>query len=312
MNLTDKTLIVITGPTASGKSALAIDIATHLNTEIISADSRQIFKGIPIITAQPDLEQLSTVKHHLIAELPLSAYYSASMFETDALKIAESIWQKSDYVVVCGGSMMYIDALCNGIDDIPTVPENIRQSLKDAHASHGDDWLRNELLSLDPIHYRKVDLKNIKRVFHAVEICMTADKPYSSLIGKEKTPRPFKIIKTAIDMPRPLLFERINHRVEVMLESGALEEARRVYEYRNYNSLNTVGFKELFDYLAGTKTLPQTIASIQKNTRVYAKKQLTWFRRDNDMHWIDATAGNMLQQLLKLLRMYLNLTRINN
>ena len=276
-------MYVITGPTASGKSALAVDLARRLGTEIISADSRQIYQGIPIVTAMPTPEERAAVKHHLIDMLPLDAYYSASQFEEDALRIAEDVMNRTGSVVVCGGSMMYVDALCHGIDELPTVPDSIRQGLMEEHAEKGDAWLLDQLQNLDPEYYGKVDKKNIKRVFHAVEIIRAAGKTYTELRTGERRSRPFEIKKYMIDMPREMLFSRINRRVDAMVADGLEEEARRVYPQRALNSLNTVGLKEMFAMFEGTMPRDVAIERIKKNTRVYAKKQLTWWARDREI-----------------------------
>ena len=270
----------MTGPTASGKTDLAIKLALEHDTEIISADSRQIYKGIPIVTAVPDLSQRAGVTHHLMEALPLDAYYSAAMFEEDALKIARSIWQRRDVAVVCGGSMMYVDALVKGIDELPTVPDSIRLPLMEEWRANGDDWLRDRLKALDPEYYAIVDRANMKRVFHAVEICLAAGTTYSSLRTGKKKDRDFEIEKIVIDMPREQLFDRINRRVLSMVDRGLEEEARRVYPLRHLNSLNTVGLKEMFAYFDGDMDRDTAIARIQKNTRVYAKKQLTWLKKE--------------------------------
>ena len=301
-DINNKTLIVITGPTGIGKSATAIDLAQRLSTEIISADSRQVYKGIPIITAAPTEEERSIVPHHLIDFLELDEYYSASLFEQQALSLLDQIFRRSDYAVVCGGSMMYVDALCNGIDELPTIPDNIRQQLMQEHADNGNDWLLQRLEQLDPVYYNQVDRQNTKRVFHAVEICLASGRPYSSLRTGTRRSRPFRIIKTALTADRQLIFDRINLRVEKMLEMGMLDEARSVYHLRHLNSLNTVGFKEMFRYLDGEWDLPTAIARMQKNTRVYAKKQMTWYQRDPLIHWIDASAqATPTEQILALL-----------
>ena len=301
-DINNKTLIVITGPTGIGKSATAIDLAQRLSTEIISADSRQVYKGIPIITAAPTEEERSIVPHHLVDFLELDEYYSASLFEQQALSLLDQIFRRSDYAVVCGGSMMYVDALCNGIDELPTIPDNIRQQLMQEHADNGNDWLLQRLEQLDPVYYNQVDRQNTKRVFHAVEICLASGRPYSSLRTGTRQSRPFRIIKTALTADRQLIFDRINLRVEKMLEMGMLDEARSVYHLRHLNSLNTVGFKEMFRYLDGEWDLPTAIARMQKNTRVYAKKQMTWYQRDPLIHWIDASAQvTPTEQILALL-----------
>lgn len=281
------TLYVITGPTASGKSALAVELARMLDTEIISADSRQIYQGIPIVTAVPTEEERSGVVHNLMEMLPLEAYYSASEFEQDALRISSRLFEERGCGVVCGGSMMYIDALCNGIDDLPTVPDSIRNSLMDEWKTKGDVWLLNELLRLDQDYYKRVDQNNLKRVFHTVEITLTAGKPYSSLLTGQTRQRDFRIVKVALGGSREHLFDRINRRVLNMVSSGLEEEARSVYARRDLNSLNTVGLKEMFAWFDGKMTKEEAIARIQKNTRVYAKKQLTWHKRDEGLVWLD-------------------------
>lgn len=279
MQIGGKKLIVITGPTASGKSALAVDLAEEYGCDIISADSRQIYRGIPIVTAMPTDEERRRVRHHLIDMLPLDAYYSASKFEEDALRLIGEQFKTSDIAIVCGGSMLYVDALCNGIDDLPTVPDEFRAALKREHEENGDEWLTAELKDLDPDYYSRVDLKNIKRVFHAVEISRLTGKPYSGFLTGKKIKRPFEIELKRIDLPREELFDRINRRVDMMVESGLEEEARSVYHLRHLNSLNTVGLKEMFAYFDGKMRREEAIERIKKNTRVYAKKQLTWWKK---------------------------------
>ncbi len=295
------TLIAITGPTASGKSALAVEIAHTLNTDVISADSRQIYKDIPIVTAAPTPEEMQGVRHHLIGILPLDAYFSASMFEQKALELCSAIWKRNDVAVVCGGSMMYVDALCNGIDPIPTVDEEIRRQLTEKWVEKGDLWLLDELKRLDPAHYEKVDRQNMKRVFHAVEVSRTAGKPYSQFLTATKVKRPFKIIKVVLECDRQWLFDRINSRVMSMMDMGLLEEAKRVFPLRHLNSLNTVGLKELFSYFTGIWDLDTAVARIQKNTRVYAKKQETWYRKDPEAIFFDAQDPNLAEKIIGLL-----------
>lgn len=291
--MTRPVLTVITGPTASGKSALAVEVARRLGTEVISADSRQIYRGIPIVTAVPTAEERQGVRHHLLECLDLDQYYSASRFEEEALDIAMPLLQSRGNAVVCGGSMMYVDALCNGLDDIPTVLPEIRNELMAEWKTRGDEWLRGQLLMLDPLHYGRVDLNNLKRVFHAVEVSVSARRPYSSFTTGEGTQRPFDILKVCLDGDRQTLFGRINRRVELMMEAGLEEEARRVCHLRSLNSLNTVGLKEMFAMFDGLMTRDEAVARIQKNTRVYAKKQLTWHRRDNGLKWLDLADGTM-------------------
>lgn len=295
-----KTLIVIVGPTGIGKSDTAIEIAQRLSTEIISADSRQLYKEIPITTAAPSQKDFDKVRHHLVGTLNLQDYYSASQFEEDAIQIIKQIHLKNDYAVMCGGSMMYVDAVCSGIDDIPTIPDDIRFGLVDEYNKKGDDWLLQELLTLDPVYYNQVDLKNTKRVIHSIEICRTAGIPYSELRRGVKKQRDFKIIKIGLTASREYIFDRINRRTHKMLEQGMLEEAKSVYPLRHLNSLNTVGFKELFAFFDEKWDFDTAIARIQKNTRVYAKKQMTWFKRDPEIEWFDVekAGSDLVNQIM--------------
>jgi tRNA dimethylallyltransferase len=279
------TLVVITGPTGVGKTDTAISIAQALSAEIISADSRQLYRDIPIGTAAPTAQQQAIVPHHFVGTLALDEYYSAAQFESDVMQLLPSLFERSPYAVMCGGSMLYIDAVCKGIDDIPTVSDEIRAHVYARYEQHGLDYMLDQLRELDPEHYEVVDKKNYKRVVHAVEICLQAGQPYSSLRTNSTKERPFRIVKIGLNLPREQLFDRINRRVVAMVEEGLVEEARKVYPLRQLNSLNTVGFKELFAYFDGTMDYDTAVARIQKNTRVYAKKQLTWYAKDSDMRW---------------------------
>ncbi|MBQ5775968.1 MAG: tRNA (adenosine(37)-N6)-dimethylallyltransferase MiaA [Bacteroidaceae bacterium] len=279
------TLVVITGPTGVGKTDTAISIAQALSAEIISADSRQLYRDIPIGTAAPTAVQQSLVPHHFVGTLGLEEYYSAAQFESDVMQLLPQLFERSPYAVMCGGSMLYIDAVCKGIDDIPTISDEIRQQVYAEYEQYGLDYMLNRLQTLDPEHYAVVDKKNHKRVVHAVEICLQAGCSYTSLRTNKAKERPFRIVKIGLNMPREQLFDRINRRVWAMVEAGLLEEARRVYPMRHLNSLNTVGFKEMFAYFDGTMDYDTAVARIQKNTRVYAKKQLTWYAKDKDMQW---------------------------
>lgn len=280
-------LIVITGPTASGKTGMAIKLARELGTEIISADSRQLFREIPIGTAQPSAEELAAVRHHFIGTLSLGDYYSAARYEEDVMRLLPEIFARCNgTAVMCGGSMMYVDAVCRGIDLLPTVSPEIRQYALALWQEGGNEAVIDRLRRLDPEYLETVDLKNHRRLVHALEICLESGRPYSELRTGAVKPRPFEIEKYAIDLPREVLFDRINRRVERMMEEGLLEEARRVFPLRTLNSLNTVGYKELFAFFDGLWDLPTAVARIQKNTRVYAKKQLTWLRRDADVRWL--------------------------
>ncbi len=294
-----QTLIVITGATGSGKTGLAIKLAQHLGCDIISADSRQIYRDIPIGTAAPTTEQLAAVKHHFVGMLGLDSYYSAAQFEQDVLALLPQLWQKSDYVVMCGGSMLYVDAVCNGIDELPTISQQVRDDAHRLFVEGGIETVRQRLQELDPDYYAIVDTNNHKRMVHAIEITMQAGVPYSSLRTGLKKSRPFRILKVALDYPRELLFERINLRVEQMITDGLEAEARSVYHLRHLNSLNTVGYKEMFQYFDGTMERDTAIARLQKNTRVYAKKQMTWLRRSDDTVMLDP--DNAFARLLELI-----------
>lgn len=293
------TLIVITGATASGKTSLAIDVASRLGCHIISADSRQIYRGIPIATAAPSSRQLAEVPHHFVGILGLDEYYSAAQFETDVMALLPRLWNENRYAVMCGGSMMYVDAVTRGIDEFPTVSEEVRRHTYNIYREHGIDRLRKEFESVDPVTYARIDLNNHKRMIHALEISIEAGVPYSSLCTGRVKERPFRVVKVAVDYPREALFDRINRRVMQMVADGLEEEARSVYHLRNLNSLNTVGLKEMFAMIDGTMDRDTAIARIQKNTRVYAKKQLTWLRRFNDTLMLPpmATADDVLELL---------------
>ncbi len=280
-----KSLIVLLGPTGVGKTELSLRIAEHFNTSIISSDSRQLYKELPIGTAAPTKEQLRRVKHYMVGILSLTDYYSASNFEKDVITLLDQLYQTTPTVVMSGGSMMYIDAVCRGIDDIPTVTPEIRDALYRQFEEEGLAPILEELQQKDPVHFEEVDRNNHKRVIHAVEICRMTGKPYSSFRTNRKKERPFQIIKVGLRRDREELYERINQRVDQMMEEGLLEEARSVYPFREYNSLNTVGYKELFHYLDGTWSLPFAVEKIKRNSRVYARKQMTWFKRDPEITW---------------------------
>lgn len=277
-------LIVITGPTGSGKTALAIETARRLGTEIISADSRQLYRDIPVGTAAPTAEQLAAVPHHFVGTLPLDAYYSAAEFEADVMRLLPDIFARcGGTAVMCGGSMMYIDAVCRGIDDLPTISDEIREHCRKLWLEEGTSGIIARLEKIDPEYLRIVDLQNHRRLVHALEISLEAGVPYSSLRTGQPKRRPFEILKFAIDLPREELFARINARVTAMVDNGLIDEGRRVYPLRHLNSLNTVGYKELFAHFDGLMDLPTALDRIRKNTRVYAKKQLTWLKKDPDI-----------------------------
>ena len=278
-------LFVLLGPTAVGKTALSIRIAKLLGSPIINCDSRQIYKDMCIGTAAPTEEQLAEIKHYFVKILELQQYYSAAQYEEDAIKLINELSSTHDNLLLSGGSMMYIDAVCNGIDDIPTVDSEIREELKERLQTEGLEKLRSELRILDPEYYNIVDLKNPKRIVHALEICYTSGKTYTSFRIRRKKERPFQIIKIGLRREREELFGRINKRVDAMMDEGWLEEAKGLFPQRQLNALNTVGYKELFKYIDGTWNLDFAIEKIKKNTRDYAKKQMTWFAHDESIHW---------------------------
>lgn len=297
--MAEKTLVVVTGPTGVGKTAVAIRLARDLGTEIVSADSRQIFRDIPIGTAAPTAEEQAEVKHHFVGILGLEDYYSAAQFEADVLALLPALFEKSDYVVMCGGSMMYVDAVCKGIDELPTISDTVRRDVAERLECDGADAMREDLKRLDPVYYNQVDLNNMKRVAHAVEICLEAGRPYSELRTNSVKERPFRIVKIGLNLPREQLFDRINRRVLKMVDEGLVDEVRRVYPLRRLNSLNTVGYKELFAWLDGTMDYDTAVARIQKNTRVYAKKQLTWYAKDPDIRWMAPTDYEAILKVAK-------------
>lgn len=278
-------LIVLVGPTGVGKTELSLSIAEHFNTEIISSDSRQLYKELKIGTAAPTKEQLNRVRHHFVGTLKLTDYYSAAQYETDVLTLLGDLFQKRSVYLLTGGSMMYIDAVCKGIDDIPTVDKDTRELMLQRYDEVGLELLCNELKLLDPIYYNQVDLKNPKRVIHALEICYMTGKPYSSFLTRQTKERSFNIIMVGLNRERDELYGRINQRVEMMINDGLVEEVKSVYPYRELNSLNTVGYKEIFKYFDKEWSLEFAITKIQQNSRNYAKKQLTWFKRNEEVKW---------------------------
>ncbi len=280
-----RTLIVIVGPTGVGKTETCLRLAEHFHIPIINADSRQLFSEIPIGTAAPTQEQMARVKHYLVGTLGLDDYYSASKFEEDVLCLLDQLFAASPMALLAGGSMMYIDAVCNGIDDIPTIDEHTRSNMKRRLAEEGLPALVDELKQLDPDHWAIVDKHNPRRVVHALEICHMTGKTYTSFRKSQKKERPFNIVKIGLNRPREELYERINRRVDQMMADGLLEEARSVYPKRHLNALNTVGYKELFNYIDGIWTLDEAVERIKGNTRRYCRKQLTWLKRDADIRW---------------------------
>lgn len=285
-------LVVITGPTAVGKSQLCERLASHFGIPVINADSRQMFKGMTIGTAVPSAETLCRIKHYFVQTLELEDYYNAAMYEQDVLKLLQD--NESKIALLSGGSMMYIDAVCNGIDDIPTVSDEVRNALKAKLAADGLEPLLEQLRELDPEYYDIVDRQNTRRVVHGLEICLQTGKPYTSFRTNERRSRPFRIIKIGLNRPREELYDRINTRVDEMMKAGLLEEAHRLYPYRHLNALNTVGYKELFSYFDGLSSLEEAVERIKGNTRRYARKQLTWFKRDSQMTWFHPSDENSI------------------
>ena len=262
-----------------------MDLAKHFNIPIINADSRQIYRELKIGTARPSNKQMSEVKHYFVGTLGMDDYYSASLYEQQVLTLLDEIFKTSDYALLSGGSMMYIDAVCNGIDDIPTIDDETRETMKKRLLMEGLESLCEELRQRDPEYYEIVDKHNPRRVVHALEICVMTGKPYSSFRKQEKKVRPFRIIKIGLTRPREELYKRINRRVDKMMKDGLLEEAKEMYPKREVNALNTVGYKELFEYLKGKWTLHEAVERIKGNTRRYARKQLTWYKKDEQIRW---------------------------
>lgn len=287
-------LIIIIGPTAVGKTTFAIEMAKVLRTEIISCDSRQMYREMRIGTAVPTAEELAAAPHHFIGNLSIHDYYNVSMFEQECLQLLDKLFVKYPTVVMTGGSGLYIDALCKGIDDFPTVDPEIRQIVTDCFNTEGIEYLRRQLKLLDPTHYAKVDLRNHKRIMKAIEVSLQTGKPYSSFLRSQERKRPFEMEKIVLNRPREELFDRINQRTTLMMKEGLLEEAKSLYPYRHLNALNTVGYKELFAYMDGHFNLDTAVELIRRNTRRYAKRQLTWFARDNETVWRHPDCSNNL------------------
>ena len=282
-----KNLIVLVGPTGVGKTETSLKLAEYFRAPIINADSRQIYKGMTIGTAAPTEEDRKRVTHFGVQFLNPGDYYSAAQFELDVMQLLEELFLKHDYVVLSGGSMMYIDAVCNGIDDIPTVDAETRKMMLERYEKEGLEPLVRELRILDPVYYRIVDLKNPKRVIHALEICYMTGKPYSSFRTNKKKERPFRIIKIGLKRDREILYGRINNRVTKMLEDGLEDEVKALLPYRGSNALNTVGYKEMFAYLDGKMTYDEAADKIRQNSRIYSRKQMTWFKRDEQIQWFE-------------------------
>jgi tRNA dimethylallyltransferase len=282
-----------------GKTELSLSLAECFHTCIVSADSRQLYRDLPIGTAAPTPEQLARVEHHFVGTLGLTDYYSAAQYEADVMKKLEELFREREAVVMTGGSMMYVDAVCKGIDDIPTVDEETRTLMMARYEKEGLEALAQELRLLDPEYYRIVDLKNPKRVIHALEICYMTGRTYTSFRTQSQKERPFRIVKVGLTRPREELYDRINRRVDLMMSEGLEEEARRVYPHKEYNSLNTVGYKELFKYFDGEWTREFAIEKIKQNSRIYSRKQMTWFKRDEQIRWFHPDEKEAIIEYIK-------------
>lgn len=293
------TLIVLIGPTGVGKTDLSINIAEKYNSPIISADSRQLYSELKIGTAAPSEEYLKRIKHYFVGTLKLTDYYSAAQYESDVMKLLDELFKTHDTILLTGGSMMYIDAICKGIDDIPTVDNETREMMMEKYENEGLEKLCAELKLLDPEYYSIVDLKNPKRVIHALEICYMTGKTYTSFRTGNKKQRPFNIIKIGLYRDRNELYERINKRVDIMINDGLIDEVKSVYQYKNLNSLNTVGYKEIIQYLDGNWTLEFAIDKIKQNSRIYSRKQMTWFKRDSEINWFHPDSENEIFRFIE-------------
>lgn len=299
-----KTLITLQGPTGVGKTELSLRLAEFFDTCILNADSRQVYRDIPIGTAAPTEAERQRVPHHFVGMLALDDYYSAAQYESDVLQLLnDEVFPQKDVAILSGGSMMYIDAVCKGIDDIPTIDAETREMMRERYEREGLEPLAEELRLLDPDYYAECDIRNPKRVVHALEICYMTGRTYTSFRVRRKAHRPFRIIKVGLQREREELYNRINRRVDCMMQDGWLDEARRVLPFRHCNSLNTVGYKELFKYLDGEWELDFALEKIRRNTRVYSRKQMTWFRRDEEVRWFHPEDENgildYLQAVLK-------------
>jgi tRNA dimethylallyltransferase len=300
-----RTLLVLLGPTGVGKTEWSLRLAEALQCPILSADSRQIYRGMTTGTAAPTPAQLQRIPHYFVGTLSPEDYYSASEYEQDVLPLLDRLHRQHPTVIMAGGSMMYIDAVCKGIDDIPTIDETLRRELQELYRKEGLDPIRQQLKILDPVSYRRVDLKNPKRVIHSLEVCLMAGKPYSSLRTGATKKRPFRIVKIGFTRDRDELYDRINRRVDRMIGEGLAEEAKSLYTQRHLNSLNTVGYKELFSHFDGKCTLEYAVEKIKQHTRNYARKQLCWFGKDRETTWINLSSGgsgDVTQRVLALLK----------
>ena len=301
-DLLQKTLIVIAGPTASGKTAAAIQLAQHFNTVVVSADSRQFYREMSIGTAKPNAQELTAAPHYFINSHSITEPFSVGDFERRCLQLLNELFKVHDVVILAGGSGLFIKAITEGFDDLPTADTDIRDRLNLELAKNGLNALQERLKAIDPAYYNEVDINNPQRVIRAIEVYENTRKPFSSYRTASTNKRPFQIIKLALDMPREKLYTRINHRVDVMVADGLVDEVRSLIAYRHLNALNTVGYSEIFEYLDGKTELPTAIAAIQQNTRRFAKRQLTWFRKDKEVTWLDAADDNLFNNMLAAIK----------
>ncbi len=290
----NKVLVVLLGPTGVGKTEISLRMAEHFGCPIVSSDSRQFYRELKIGTAAPTEFQLRRVKHYFIGSHSIHDEYNAGQYELDVMQLLDELFRQNDVVMLVGGSMMYIDAVCNGIDDMPNIDNETREFWRQQYAENGLEYIQNELKRLDPKHYGEVDLQNYKRVLHALEICSITGKPFSDIRTGIRKERPFNIVKIGLNRPRSELYERINSRVDEMMAEGLLEEARQFYEFRYLHTLKTVGYKELYEYLDGNWPLDFAVNMIRQDSRRYAKRQMTWFNRDKEIHWFHPDMDNAI------------------
>lgn len=299
MQTNQKTLIVVVGPTAVGKTALAIQLAQFYKTEILSADSRQFFEEMNIGTAKPSKEELAAAPHHFINSHSVKTLFSVGDFEVEALKLIDQLFLKKDLVIMVGGSGLYVDAVCKGLDELPEIDLTIREQLNQQLANDGIESIKTQLQTLDPEYFSKVDQSNPQRMIRGLEVVLSSGQKLSSFLTAQKKERPFNIVKIGLNTERNLLYDRINHRVDLMMDAGLLEEVKNLQTYRKYNALNTVGYSELFDFIDGKTDLNSAVAMIKQNTRRFAKRQLTWFRRDENIAWFEP---NQIEEIKEYLR----------
>jgi tRNA dimethylallyltransferase len=295
---THKTLIVVAGPTAVGKTVAAIELAKHFNTVVVSADSRQFFREMAIGTAKPNAAELAAVKHYFIDSHSIAEPFSVGDFEKQGLALLDELFKTRDHVILAGGSGLYIKAICEGFDDLPTADPSIREKLNQELEEKGIENLQQKLKLADPVYYEEVDLGNPQRIIRALEVFESSGKPISSYRQATVNKRPFNIIKLALNLPREVLYNRINERVNIMVQQGLLAAVSALLPYRHLNALNTVGYTELFDYFDGKTSLDKAIEMIKQNTRRFAKRQLTWFRKDSLFHWFQANDPDLLDQMI--------------